>query len=129
ANQQTNYLLQRIESFEGITLLTSNSRARFDSAFTRRLDAIVEFLAPGPVERRALWLAHLGEANTLDAVALNRLAANCDLAGGHIRNVVLAAAAMAGARGRQLGEADLSAALAAEYRKLGKQMPAGTGGA
>lgn len=127
ANQQTNYLLQRIESFEGITLLTSNSRARFDSAFTRRLDAIIEFLAPGPVERRALWLAHLGEANTLDAVALNRLAANCDLAGGHIRNVVLAAAAMAGARGRPLGEAELGAALAAEYRKLGKQMPAALG--
>ena len=124
ANQQTNYLLQRIESFEGITLLTSNSRARFDSAFTRRLDAIIEFLAPGPVERRALWLAHLGAANTLDAVALNRLAANCDLAGGHIRNVVLGAAALAGAQGRALGEAELSAALAAEYRKLGKQMPA-----
>ncbi len=127
ANQQTNYLLQRIESFEGITLLTSNSRARFDSAFTRRLDAIIEFLAPGPVERRALWLAHLGGANTLDAVALNRLAANCDLAGGHIRNVVLGAAALAGAKGRPLGEADLSAALAAEYRKLGKQMPAALG--
>ena len=128
ANQQTNYLLQRIESFEGITLLTSNSRARFDSAFTRRLDAIIEFLAPGPVERRALWLAHLSEANTLDAVALNRLAANCDLAGGHIRNVVLGAAALAGAKGQALGEAELGAALAAEYRKLGKQMPAGIGG-
>lgn len=127
ANQQTNYLLQRIESFEGITLLTSNSRARFDSAFTRRLDAIIEFLAPGPVERRALWLAHLGGANTLDAVALNRLAANCDLAGGHIRNVVLGAAALAGAKGRPLGEADLSAALATEYRKLGKQMPVALG--
>jgi SpoVK/Ycf46/Vps4 family AAA+-type ATPase len=100
ANQQTNYLLQRIESFEGITLLTSNSRARFDSAFTRRLDAIIEFLAPGPVERRALWLAHLGESNILDAVALNRLAANCDLPGGHIRNVVLAAAALGRCAGR-----------------------------
>ncbi len=128
ANQQTNYLLQRIESFEGITLLTSNSRARFDSAFTRRLDAIIEFLAPGPVERRALWLAHLGESNILDAVALNRLAANCDLPGGHIRNVVLAAAALAGAQGAALGEAELSAALASEYHKLGKQMPAGVGG-
>ncbi|MCB1966591.1 MAG: ATP-binding protein, partial [Candidatus Accumulibacter sp.] len=104
-----------------------NSRARFDSAFTRRLDAIVEFIAPGPAERRALWLAHLGEANTLDAVALNRLAANCDLAGGHIRNVVLGAAALAGAEGRALGENELLAALAAEYRKLGKQMPAALG--
>src|SRR5690606_27695773 len=54
ANAQTNYLLQRIESFEGIAVLTSNSRARFDSAFARRLDAIIEFPLPAPDERRAL---------------------------------------------------------------------------
>jgi hypothetical protein len=123
ANQQTNYLLQRIESFEGIVLLTSNSRARFDSAFTRRLDAIIEFPAPGPEERRALWLAHLGERHGLDAAALNRLAAACDLAGGHIRNVVLAAAALARQRGTALDEAALLAAVATEYRKLGKALP------
>lgn len=125
ANQQTNYLLQRIESYEGITLLTSNSRARFDSAFTRRLDAIIEFPAPGPEERRALWLAHLGDGHRLDAAVLNRLAASCDLAGGHIRNAVLAAAAIARQRGDAMTEIDLVAALAAEYRKLGKPLPAG----
>lgn len=123
ANQQTNYLLQRIESFEGIVLLTSNSRARFDSAFTRRLDAIIEFPAPGPEERRALWLAHLGEQHGLDAATLNRLAAACDLAGGHIRNVVLAAAALARQRGTALDEVALLVAVAAEYRKLGKSLP------
>ena len=123
ANQQTNYLLQRIESFDGIVLLTSNSRSRFDGAFTRRLDAILEFPAPGPEERRALWLAHLGAARDLSAAELNRLAAGCDLAGGHIRNVTLAAKAVAGA-----GAIDFNSivmALAAEYRKLGKQPPAG----
>ncbi len=87
ANQQTNYLLQRIESYDGIVLLTSNSRSRFDSAFTRRLDAILDFPAPGPGERRALWLAHLGDGHALTASGLNRLAAGCDFAGGHIRNV------------------------------------------
>jgi len=127
ANQQTNYLLQRIESFEGIVLLTSNSRARFDPAFTRRLDAILEFPTPGPEERRALWLAHLGDAHSLDAPALNRLAAACDLAGGHIRNVVLAAAASARLRGGTIGEAEIATAVAAEYRKLGKAVPAGAG--
>src|SRR5262249_57421353 len=55
ANAQTNYLLQRIESFDGITLLTSNSRGRFDTAFSRRLDLVIEFPLPGPEERRALW--------------------------------------------------------------------------
>ena len=65
ANAQTNYLLQRIESFDGIALLTSNSRSRFDAAFTRRLDAIIEFPCPGPEERRALWLSHLGAGHAL----------------------------------------------------------------
>lgn len=127
ANQQTNYLLQRIESFEGIALLTSNSRGRFDSAFTRRLDAILEFPLPTPEERRSLWLAHLGSGHELDAGALNRLAAHCDLAGGHVRNVVLAAAVLARASKRSIQYEDLMFATAAEYCKLGKQMPAALG--
>lgn len=125
ANAQTNYLLQRIETFDGIAVLTSNSRARFDSAFSRRLDAIIEFPTPGPDERRALWLAHLGPAHGLAAAEINQLAATVDLAGGHIRNVVLAAAASARADGRVLASADLVRCIAAEYRKLGRQMPAG----
>jgi ATPase family associated with various cellular activities (AAA) len=123
ANQQTNYLLQRIETFDGIAVLTSNSRARFDSAFTRRLDAIIEFPAPGPQERRALWLAHLGGAHRLDVAQVNRIAASCDLAGGHIRNATLASAATAGPQ--PIGYEGLCAAIEAEYRKLGRQMPAG----
>jgi hypothetical protein len=123
ANQQTNYLLQRIESFDGIAFITSNSRTRFDAAFTRRIDAIVDFPAPGPEERRALWLAHLGEAHTLAPAEINRLAASMDLAGGHIRNVALAAAVAARVAGRGIAMDDLRPALAAEYRKLGRQMP------
>ncbi|HNQ03534.1 MAG TPA: AAA family ATPase [Thiobacillaceae bacterium] len=126
ANQQTNYLLQRIEAFDGIVLLTSNSRARFDSAFSRRLDTILEFPMPGAGERRALWLAHLGAAHDFDDAALNRLAASSDLAGGHIRNVVLAARAMAPAEA--IAWPALRQALAAEYRKLGKTLPAGLAG-
>ena len=80
---------------------------------------------PGPEERRALWTAHLGEAHGLAVADLNRLAANCDLAGGHIRNVVLAAAALARTRRDVIREPDLLLAAAAEYRKLGKTVPAG----
>ena len=123
ANAQTNYLLQRIESFEGIALLTSNSRARFDSAFARRLDAIIEFPLPAPEERRSLWLAHIGAGHPLSAGELNRLAAGCELAGGHIRNAVLAAASIARHEGRAIEFADLAAGVAAEFRKLGKQPP------
>ena len=60
ANAQTNYLLQRIENYDGIVLLTSNSQARFDTAFARRIDFVIEFSQPAPEERRAIWLSHLG---------------------------------------------------------------------
>ena len=127
ANAQTNYLLTRIESYEGIAVLTSNSRARFDSAFTRRLDTIVEFPAPLPQERRALWAAHLGEEGgaAVGGAELNRLAVGCDLAGGHIRNIVLAAAAAARREGRPIGYGDIVQAIVAECRKLGRQPPHG----
>jgi hypothetical protein len=123
ANAQTNYLLQRIESFDGICLLTSNSRTRFDAAFSRRLDAIIEFALPGPEERRALWEAHLGTGHTLQPRDLNRLAATADLGGGHIRNAVLAAAVLAQDAGRPIEFDDVALGLSIEYRKLGKQLP------
>jgi hypothetical protein len=125
ANAQTNYLLQRIEIFDGITLLTSNSRARFDSAFSRRLDMIIDFPLPGPEERRSLWQSHLGANHRLTQKELNRLAAVFDLAGGHIRNVVLSAAVIAQSEGRLIEFRDVLEGLNGEYRKLSRQVPAG----
>lgn len=123
ANAQTNYLLQRIEEFDGIALLASNSRDRFDPAFVRRLDAILEFPMPEPPARRALWRAHLGCAHALDDRALDRLAVGVDLAGGHIRNVVLAAAVRAVAEARSIGWDDVAEAVRDEYAKLGRPAP------
>ncbi|MDH5668884.1 MAG: ATP-binding protein [Nitrospira sp.] len=123
ANAQTNYVLQRIESYDGIVLLTSNSRSRFDGAFSRRLDMILEFPAPGPEERRGLWVTHLGAGHQVTSFELNRLAATVDMAGGHIRNVVLTAAVLAQHAGRPIAFADLVAGLSTEFRKVGRQMP------
>src|SRR5665213_2147012 len=89
ANAQTNYLLQRMESYDGITILTSNGRSRFDDAFARRFDAILTFPLPGPEERRALWIAHLGEDHDVNSGQLNLLAAVAELTGGQIRNACL----------------------------------------
>lgn len=124
ANSQTNYLLQRIEFYRGIVLLTSNSRERFDSAFTRRLDRIIEFSLPNPQERRALWHAHLGTTHQLGIKEVNQLAVASDLAGGHIRNAVLTAAVEAKAAQRPIIFQDVIVGLASEYRKLGRQFPA-----
>jgi hypothetical protein len=123
ANAQTNYLLQRLESWDGIALLTSNSRARFDPAFMRRLDAILDFPLPGPEERRLLWGAHLGEGHRLPPGEISKLAALADLGGGHIRNVVLAAAVLARSEERPIEYGDLLLGLTAEHRKLGRQIP------
>ena len=123
ANAQTNYLLQRIESFDGIVLLTSNSRARFDPAFFRRLDAIIEFPVPGPAERRSLWQSHLGAEHGLSQRELNQLSVAADLLGGSIRNAVLTAAVLARAARRHIEYDDIVQSLGDEYRKLGRQLP------
>jgi SpoVK/Ycf46/Vps4 family AAA+-type ATPase len=122
ANAQTNYLLQRMESYDGITLLTSNSRGRFDAAFARRLDAILEFALPGPEQRRVLWLAHLGDFHCLTPTQLNLIAATAELSGGQVRNAVLSAA-VAARIGGPIGFAHIVTGLASEYRKLGRQLP------
>ncbi len=124
ANAQTNYLLQRIESFDGITLLTSNSRSRFDSAFSRRLDLVIEFPLPRPQERRSLWQSHLGTHHNLTPQDLNQLAATTDLCGGHIRNAVLTAAVLAQSQNHPITYTDIIQGIATEYRKLGRQIPA-----
>jgi len=123
ANAQTNFLLQRIEDYDGITLLASNSRDRFDPAFTRRLDAILEFPMPEAPARRDLWQAHLGRAHLLAEEELDLLAVAVDLAGGHIRNVVLSAAARARRGGRPIGWTELAEAVREEYGKLGRPAP------
>lgn len=123
ANAQTNYLLQRIETFDGIVFLTSNSRARFDPAFFRRLDAIVDFPVPGPTERRSMWQSHLGADHHLSPQELNQLSAAADLLGGSIRNAVLTAAALARSEQRSISYDDILQAIAGEYRKLGRQVP------
>lgn len=125
ANAQTNYLLQRMETFDGIALLTSNSRGRFDAAFSRRLDMVVEFPTPGPAERRALWEAHLGPRHSLTVQELNMLAGQCDFAGGAIRNVVLSAAVAAREDSGRLDFPKVLRSLAAECRKAGRTPPPG----
>lgn len=123
ANAQTNYLLQRIEEFDGIAILASNSRDRFDPAFTRRLDAILEFPMPNGPARRDLWIAHLGRRHTLTDADLDRLAVTVDLSGGYIRNIVLGAAARATVAGRVIAWSDLVPAVQDEFQKLGRPAP------
>lgn len=98
ANQQTAYLLQRIEDFPGVVILSTNLRANMDEAFTRRFQAMVQFPMPGPSERLRLWQAAFAGSVELAAdIDLHELAERAEVAGGAIinvlRTVTLAAAA------------------------------------
>ena len=123
ANAQTNYLLQRIEDFDGVAILATNSRDRFDPAFVRRLDSILEFPLPDASARRELWRSHLGDGHDLRIRQIDALALVVDLAGGHIRNIVLGAATRARRDGRPIAFGDVVAATAEEYAKLGRSPP------
>jgi hypothetical protein len=122
ANMLTNFLLTRIEAHNGVIILTVNGKTRIDPAFWRRLDQVIDFPVPGYPQRLALWRSHLGERAPADEV-IEHLASYCDLAGGSIRNAVLAAAVMAAPAG-PIAHADLLIALRREYAKLGRTLPA-----
>jgi DNA polymerase III delta prime subunit len=123
ANMLTNYLLTRLEAHHGIVILTANTKARIDPAFWRRLDDVIDFPMPGYEERLALWHSHLGSRAPPQPV-LERLASYCDLAGGGIRNAVLAAASLAPEQG-SIEMEFLTPALRREYAKLRRTLPAG----
>src|SRR2546429_5967539 len=84
ANVEVAYLLQRMETFNGLAVLTTNLRSNLDEAFTRRLDAIVDFPMPEEEDRERLWRKNLrAELPTSDDVDVRFLAGAFNLSGGH----------------------------------------------
>lgn len=123
ANLETNYLLQRLESFEGILIVTTNAGDRIDSAFGRRMDTVVEFAAPEVAERRHIWRLHLPENHQVSPDFLEEVIQRCELTGGQIRNVALHAAALALGEKKSLDDERLAASIRREYRKIGAVCP------
>jgi hypothetical protein len=123
ANLETNYLLQRIESFEGIVLITTNAAESIDGAFQRRMDVVVDFRPPEAAERWALWQMHLPSEHQIDAAFLREVAARCQLTGGQIRNAVLHASLLSLGEEAALSAHQLEKAIQREYRKSGAVCP------
>ena len=121
ANLETNFLLQRLESFTGICLLTSNHESSMDPASQRRLALHVRFDLPDEEERMHLWRAMLPVAapvaGDVDFQALGRRYA---MSGGYIRNAALRAAFLAAEEGRPITTAVLDRAARREYEGMGK---------
>lgn len=127
ANLESAYLLQRLEAFDGIAVLTTNLRSNIDDAFTRRLDLVVDFPFPDVDQRVTLWRTCLSGtpcAPDLDA-ELSRCAEEFELAGGGIRSAAVTAAYLAAGRGGPVSGADVRAGARREYRKMGRLEPGG----
>ena len=123
ANLETNYLLQRLEAFEGIIIVTTNAGERIDSAFERRIDVVVNFRPPEAAERWSIWQLHLPATHAIDDTLLREVAGRCTLTGGQIRNAVLQASLLALDDGQVITSTHLEAAVQREYRKSGAVCP------
>ncbi|MBP7126664.1 ATP-binding protein [Myxococcota bacterium] len=121
ANLEVNYLLQRIESYEGIAILTTNFPGSIDEAFRRRLRFFVEFPFPEEAERLRLWQTLMPPEVPLGPdVDLREMARRYLLAGGNIRNVIIRAATLAAEADRPVDMALMVQAANTEYRAIGK---------
>jgi AAA+ superfamily predicted ATPase len=125
ANVEIAYLLQRLEAYDGLAVLTTNLRGNVDEAFLRRLDCVLEFPMPEEAERLAIWRRAVPPEAPLAAdVDLLFLARKFKLSGGHIRNIALAGAFLAAAEGGPIAMKHLVRATRREYQKLGKLVAA-----
>jgi SpoVK/Ycf46/Vps4 family AAA+-type ATPase len=124
ANLEVNYILQRMETFDGISILTTNAESSIDPALQRRLNFRIRFPAPEVGERERLWRQLLPPATALhDRVDFAALAERFAMTGGYIKNAVVRAAVIAARAGRGLTAADLWAGAHHEYAEMGKVMP------
>jgi SpoVK/Ycf46/Vps4 family AAA+-type ATPase len=126
ANLEVNYLLQRLDTFEGVAILTTNFGTAIDPAFKRRLSCRLTFPFPDDDARELLWRVHLPEklprAGKFDLKALAR---RYRMSGGYIRNAALRAAFLAADEKSPLTQDHLERAVRAEFHETGKLAESG----
>ena len=121
ANVEISYLLQKMEEYDGLVILTTNLNKTMDEAFVRRMHFTVEFPYPEEGDRHRLWQTLFpAEAPRAPEVDLNLLAERYRLTGGNIRNVILGAAFLAARDGGVIGMEHLLWATRREFQKLGR---------
>jgi SpoVK/Ycf46/Vps4 family AAA+-type ATPase len=121
ANIETSYLLQRLEAYRGLAILTTNLKANIDEGFLRRFRFILEFPFPTAAERRRIWARAFPRACPTAGLQMDRMA-QLNVAGGSIRNIAMNAAYLAAADDRPVLMPDVLAAARLEYEKSGRAM-------
>jgi hypothetical protein len=117
ANIEVGYLLQRMEAYRGLAILTTNLKGALDPAFLRRLRFVVQFPRPDAGARRDIWLRVFPEQTPVDGLDADALA-RVDVTGGSIRNIALRAAFIAAEAGAPVGMAHIAEATRSECAKL-----------
>jgi hypothetical protein len=121
ANMEVSYLLQRMEQYDGITILATNLRANMDEAFTRRMQFIIDYPFPDETERLHIWRTLFpSDLPQGDDIDLELLATRFKLAGGNIRNVIASAAFLAASNGGVVTMAHLIHGTRREMQKMGR---------
>ncbi|MCP4694780.1 MAG: AAA family ATPase [Desulfobacterales bacterium] len=126
ANIEVGWLLQKMETYEGVVILATNLKDNMDSAFTRRLRFIIEFPLPDEAGRRRIWEKMWPEnAPAGSDLDMGLMARRFEITGGNIRNIALDAAFLAASNGGAVTMNHLLEATRREYRKTGKVISAG----
>lgn len=121
ANIEVNYLLQRVEQYEGVVILATNLQQNLDQAFLRRMQEVLEFPFPDAALRERIWRGHFPkDAPKRTDIDFEFLAQNFKWPGGNIKNIVLSAAFLAAQEAKPIGMSHLILATRAEYQKEGK---------
>jgi SpoVK/Ycf46/Vps4 family AAA+-type ATPase len=126
ANLETNFLLQRLETFDGIVIITTNAGNRIDPAFLRRIDVTIDFALPDADQRLQLWNSHMPAEHNISAAVLDDVARRCALTGGQIHSASLHARLLSLERATPVHNDDLLHALSREYRRIGASFPLAT---
>lgn len=121
ANLEVSYLLQRMECYRGLAILTTNLPQAIDPAFKRRLRFIVQFPFPDLAERAEIWRRAFPQATPTEGLEIDQLA-QLNVPGGNIRNIALGAAFLAADAGSAVTMAHVRRAARAEYAKIGRTM-------
>ena len=123
ANVETSYLLQRMEEYEGISILATNLRRNMDDAFVRRIAFVVQFPEPEEPERLRIWQGVFPEAlPRRDDIDLAFMARQFKLSGGHIKNIALSAAFLSATDGTAMSMRHIVRATRRELQKMGKSV-------
>jgi len=117
ANIEIGYLLQRMEAYQGLAILTTNMKSSMDTAFQRRLRFTINFPFPDVVHREAIWRKVFPVATPTEGLDAKKLA-QLNVTGGNIRNIALNAAFLAAEAGTPVRMANLVEAARLEAQKI-----------